>query len=176
VQCLASTFSDSSTRLRCSAEDRRATVLNELTRKSQSATRLDCRFRQITVPFSRVAEFIDRSDVFVRDSGLLAPVVAHIGDGNIYRAILFKGSEAKSTGPPHEVEELAKKLALLAIELEGTSSGEHGIGLTKRGYLKRELGEGTLRVMRRIKREMDPLNLLNPGKILFDEGEQEQWK
>ncbi|GAA6017705.1 hypothetical protein JCM11491_001176 [Sporobolomyces phaffii] len=129
----------------------------------------------ICVPLSRVAEFIDRSDVFVRDSGLLAPVVAHIGDGNVHRAILFRGTDPDSTTPPHEVEELAKKLALLAIELEGTSSGEHGIGLTKRGYLKRELGEGTLAVMRRIKREMDPLNLLNPGKILFEEGE-EQWK
>ncbi|GAA5974989.1 hypothetical protein JCM5350_004533 [Sporobolomyces pararoseus] len=125
----------------------------------------------ICVPLSRVAEFVNRSDVFVRESGLLAPVVAHIGDGNVHRAILFRGS---SSTPP-EVEELAKKLALLAIELEGTCSGEHGIGLTKRGYLRRELGEGTLQVMRRIKREMDPLNLLNPGKILFDEGE-EDWK
>ncbi|GAA5836489.1 hypothetical protein JCM3766R1_001611 [Sporobolomyces carnicolor] len=129
----------------------------------------------ICVPLSRVAEFVDRSDVFVRDSGLLAPVVAHIGDGNIHRAILFKNNSADSTVPPHEVEALAKKLALLAIELEGTCSGEHGIGLTKRGYLRRELGDGTLRLMRRIKREMDPLNLLNPGKILFEEGE-EDWK
>lgn len=127
----------------------------------------------VCVPLSRVAEFVDRSDVFVRESGILAPVVAHIGDGNIHRAILFKGTGLTATPP--EVEKLAKKLALLAIELEGTCSGEHGIGLTKRGYLKRELGEGTLKVMRRIKREMDPLNLLNPGKILFDAGE-EDWK
>ncbi|GAA5916479.1 FAD-binding oxidoreductase [Sporobolomyces salmoneus] len=127
----------------------------------------------ICVPLSRVAEFVDRSDVFVRESGLFAPIVAHIGDGNIHRAILFKDSN--STATPPEVEELAKKLALLAIELEGTCSGEHGIGITKRGYLKRELGEGTLSLMRRIKRELDPLNLLNPGKILFEEGEEE-WK
>lgn len=136
---------------------------------------MDSQITDICVPLSRVAEFVDRSDVFVRDSGLLAPVVAHIGDGNIHRAILFKNNSADSTVPPHEVEALAKKLALLAIELEGTCSGEHGIGLTKRGYLRRELGDGTLRLMRRIKREMDPLNLLNPGKILFEEGE-EDWK
>ncbi|GAA5968529.1 hypothetical protein JCM3765_006723 [Sporobolomyces pararoseus] len=129
----------------------------------------------ICVPLSRVAEFVDRSDVFVRESGLLAPVVAHIGDGNVHRAILFTASSSNTASTPPEVEELAKKLALLAIELEGTCSGEHGIGLTKRGYLKTELGEGTLQVMRRIKREMDPLNLLNPGKILFEEGE-EDWK
>lgn len=136
---------------------------------------LSWQITDICVPLSRVAEFVDRSDVFVRESGLLAPVVAHIGDGNVHRAILFKGSDRTSTGPPPPVEELAKKLALLAIELEGTCSGEHGIGLTKRGYLRRELGEGTLGVMRRIKREMDPLNLLNPGKILFEEGD-EDWK
>ncbi|GAA5936457.1 FAD-binding oxidoreductase [Sporobolomyces koalae] len=124
----------------------------------------------ICVPLSRVAEFIDRSDAFVQESGLLAPVVAHIGDGNIHRAILFRGNTV-----PHEVEELAKRLALLAIELDGTCSGEHGIGLTKRGYLQRELGDGTLALMRRIKKELDPLNLLNPGKILFEEGE-EVWK
>ncbi|GAA5969868.1 hypothetical protein JCM21900_005549 [Sporobolomyces salmonicolor] len=128
----------------------------------------------VCVPLSRLAEFVDRSDTFVGQSGLLAPIVAHIGDGNVHRAILFKG-DPKSIAPPPEVEELAKKLALLAIELEGTCAGEHGIGLTKRGYLKRELGEGTLDLMRRIKSELDPLNLLNPGKILFEEG-GEVWK
>ncbi|GAA6059483.1 hypothetical protein JCM10212_002226 [Sporobolomyces blumeae] len=128
----------------------------------------------VCVPLSRLAEFVERSDAFVANSGLVAPIVAHIGDGNVHRAILFK-DDGTSSSPPNAVEELAKKLALLAIELEGTCAGEHGIGLTKRAYLKRELGEGTLAVMRRIKREMDPLNLLNPGKILFEQGEEE-WK
>lgn len=63
---------------------------------------------------------------------------------------------------------LASGLAKLAIELEGTCAGEHGIGTNKRQYLQSELGEGTLGVMRKIKELLDPRGLLNPGKILFE--------
>lgn len=79
------------------------------------------------MPISRLAEFIARSDTYVSESGLCAPVVAHIGDGNVHRAILWKGAEGE-TKPPREVEALAKKLVELAQELEGTCAGEHGIG------------------------------------------------
>ncbi|BGP00240.1 putative D-lactate dehydrogenase [cytochrome] 1, mitochondrial (putative) [Rhodotorula toruloides] len=126
----------------------------------------------ICVPISRLAEFISRSDSYVSTSGLYAPIVAHIGDGNVHRAILWKGREGE-TKPPRAVEELAGKLVRLAQELEGTCAGEHGIGLTKRKYLRAELGEGTLALMRTVKRALDPLNLLNPDKVLFPKGEEE---
>lgn len=130
--------------------------------------------------------------MLVADSGLVAPIVAHVGDGNVHRAILWKGSPGE-TEPPRPVERLAKQLVELAQELEGTCAGEHGIGcvpllvlwwrcfrmradrdrslssLTKRKHLQAELGDGTLALMRTVKRALDPLNLLNPGKVLFDE-------
>ncbi|BGP49008.1 D-lactate ferricytochrome c oxidoreductase [Rhodotorula kratochvilovae] len=126
----------------------------------------------VCVPISRLAEFVSRSEVLVERSRLLAPIVAHIGDGNVHRAILWKGKEGE-THRPKEVEDLAKALVKLALELEGTCAGEHGIGLTKRKYLRAELGEGTLALMRTVKRALDPLGLLNPDKVLFPEGEEE---
>ncbi|GAA5867323.1 hypothetical protein JCM3774_003546 [Rhodotorula dairenensis] len=124
----------------------------------------------VCVPISRLAEFVSRSDVLVEQSGLVAPICAHVGDGNVHRAILWKGAPGE-TEPPRPVETLAKQLVELAQELEGTCAGEHGIGLTKRKYLQAELGDGTLALMRTVKRALDPLNLLNPGKVLFDEDE-----
>ncbi|GAA5848237.1 hypothetical protein JCM9279_000986 [Rhodotorula babjevae] len=126
----------------------------------------------VCVPISRLAEFVARSEVLVQRSGLVAPIVAHIGDGNVHRAILWKGAEGE-TERPKEVEHLAKALVKLALELEGTCAGEHGIGLTKRKYLRAELGEGTVALMRTVKRALDPLNLLNPDKVLFPAGEEE---
>ncbi|KAI5480583.1 hypothetical protein MNV49_000279 [Pseudohyphozyma bogoriensis] len=124
------------------------------------------------VPISRLAEFVERSEVDVNASGLLAPIVAHIGDGNVHRAILFKAAPG-ATEPPPEVVVLASKLSKLAIELEGTCAGEHGIGVKKRQYLKHELGKGTLKVMRDVKNMLDPLGLLNPGKVLYEREEDE---
>ncbi|ORY87452.1 FAD-linked oxidase-like protein [Leucosporidium creatinivorum] len=127
----------------------------------------------ICVPISRLAEFVERSELDVAQSGLLAPIVAHIGDGNVHRAILYKLKEGEVEAPP-EVAKLASKLSKLAIELEGTCAGEHGIGTTKRKYLREELGAGTLNLMRRIKAELDPLGLLNPGKVIYETLEEEE--
>lgn len=145
------------------------------------------------MPISRLAEFVERSELDVAESGLLAPIVAHIGDGNVHRAILYKLKDGEVNAPP-EVAKLASKLSKLAIELEGTCAGqsgmdsnaskrlllislptgEHGIGTTKRKYLREELGAGTLGLMRRIKAELDPLGLLNPGKVIYETVEEEE--
>jgi D-lactate dehydrogenase (cytochrome) len=77
----------------------------------------------ICVPISRLAEFVERSEVDVAESGLLAPIVAHIGDGNVHRAVLYKLKAGEVEAPP-EVAKLASKLSKLAIELEGTCAGE----------------------------------------------------
>ncbi|GAA5891783.1 hypothetical protein JCM6882_006206 [Rhodosporidiobolus microsporus] len=125
----------------------------------------------VCVPISRLAEFVATSDIYVQESGLVAPIVAHIGDGNVHRAILWKGEPGETAAPP-AVEALAKKLVKLAQSLEGTCAGEHGIGLMKRKYLREELGDGTLALMRRIKDTLDPFQLLNPDKVLFPPGEE----
>ncbi|KAM0789335.1 hypothetical protein ACM66B_000168 [Microbotryomycetes sp. NB124-2] len=135
----------------------------------------DCRvlITDVCVPISKLAEFVKRSGDFVRASGLLAPIVAHCGDGNVHRAILYK-ADPSTNSAPEQVAQLASQLSALAIELEGTCAGEHGIGTNKRKFLRRELGQGTLDLMRRIKQELDPLNLLNPGKVLFETQEEER--
>ncbi|KAL8290401.1 hypothetical protein RQP46_002659 [Phenoliferia psychrophenolica] len=127
----------------------------------------------VCVPISRLAEFVDRSELDVLASGLLAPIVAHIGDGNVHRAILFLPTPGATTIPP-AVLSLASRLSNLAISLEGTCAGEHGIGTTKRKFLRKELGAGTLGVMRRVKGLLDPRGLLNPGKVLFETLEEEE--
>ncbi|GAA5867003.1 hypothetical protein JCM8547_008405 [Rhodosporidiobolus lusitaniae] len=124
----------------------------------------------VCVPISRLAEFVATSEIYVQESGLIAPIVAHIGDGNVHRAILWKGTQDE-TSPPAAVEALAKKLVHLAQSLEGTCAGEHGVGVQKRGYLRDEVGEGTLNLMRRVKDALDPLGLLNPDKVLYPVGE-----
>lgn len=92
------------------------------------------------------------------------------GEGNVHRALLFKSLPGSTTAPP-EVAALASSLSKLANSLEGTVAGEHGIGINKRQYLEMELGKPTLDLMRRIKNELDPLGLLNPGKVLFEDWE-----
>lgn len=88
----------------------------------------------------------------------------------MHRAILFKSLPGSTLVPP-EVAALASSLCQLANSLEGGVAGEHGIGINKRKYLEQELGRPTLDLMRRIKNELDPLGLLNPGKVLFEDWE-----
>lgn len=109
------------------------------------------------------------ADLVSSTLGTLRVDSAHIGDGNVHRAILYREGSEDRAG------QLAGELSRLAISLEGTCAGEHGIGTTKRKYLPQELGRGTLSVMRRIKRELDPLNLLNPGKVVFDDEHEEAY-
>lgn len=120
----------------------------------------------VCVPITRLAEFVERSEQDVQESGLLAPIVAHVGDGSIHRAILFKLKDGAKTPP--EVVALASRLSKLAIVLEGTCTGEHGVGVKKRQYPDEELGAGTLEIMRKVKNLLDPDGLLNPGKVIYE--------
>jgi glycolate oxidase len=95
------------------------------------------------------------------------PIVTygHIGDGNLHAAPVI------NTYDPSEIEKVRKigdEIHRMALELEGTTTGEHGVGLTRAGYMEEELGL-SLQVMRKIKRVLDPLNILNPGKMALDE-------
>ena len=114
------------------------------------------------VPISRLAEIIDASVAEADASGLPYYIVGHVGDGNFHLAYLVK------EGDPQQ-RELAERLSMQmvrrAIALEGTCTGEHGIGLHKMGFLVEEAGEGTVALMRQLKRALDPGNIMNPGKI-----------
>ena len=115
------------------------------------------------MPISRLAES-DRRDQGATStrSGLLAPIVGHVGDGNFHLAILVD---------PDDPEELDRAMALndrlvrRAIAADGTCTGEHGVGYGKSAFLELEHGPAALAMMRAIKSALDPNGLFNPGKV-----------
>jgi D-lactate dehydrogenase (cytochrome) len=115
----------------------------------------------VCVPISRLAECVLETQKDIEASGLIAPIVGHVGDGNFHTTPVFDRSNAKEMAA---LEGFLTRLAERAIRMEGTCTGEHGIGQGKSKYLKAELGDG-LAVMRAIKQALDPLNIMNPGKI-----------
>ena len=114
------------------------------------------------VPISRLAEIIDASVADADSTGLPYYIVGHVGDGNFHLAYLVKDGDAAQRAL---AESMSERMVKRAIALEGTCTGEHGIGLHKMGFLVEEAGEGAVQMMRQIKRALDPLNIMNPGKI-----------
>lgn len=115
----------------------------------------------VAVPISRLADCITETEADIQRTELIAPIVGHVGDGNFHTIPVFD--------PENEREVVAlrgflDRLADRAIAMDGTCSGEHGIGQGKISLLEREIGSG-VDVMRHVKRALDPLNILNPGKI-----------
>ena len=115
----------------------------------------------VCVPISRLAECIAETEEDVARSGLIAPIVGHVGDGNFHAIVLFDPDDEAERG---QAAELAHRLAERAITMEGTCTGEHGIGQGKIGLLEREAG-AAVPVMKAVKAALDPDNILNPGKI-----------
>ncbi|KAH7121476.1 hypothetical protein EDB81DRAFT_666239 [Dactylonectria macrodidyma] len=116
----------------------------------------------VAVPLSRVAELIELSKKDLDALGLFGSVLGHVGDGNFHETILFDGAKERTS-----VENCVHKMVDRALEMEGTCTGEHGIGLGKKDSLQKELGDAPIQVMRAIKKSLDPNWLMNPGKI-FD--------
>jgi D-lactate dehydrogenase (cytochrome) len=116
----------------------------------------------VCVPISRLAECVTGTQQKAADLGLLAPIVGHVGDGNFHTLILI---DMQNTEEVAKAEEFVGWLNDLAISMEGTCTGEHGIGQGKRPYLIKELGAAT-QYMAAIKAALDPENIMNPGKVL----------
>jgi D-lactate dehydrogenase (cytochrome) len=116
----------------------------------------------VCVPISRLAECVTETQADIRRTGLIAPIVGHVGDGNFHAIPVFNAADPAER---QKVEAFLDRLAARALAMDGTSTGEHGIGQGKRAYLEAEHGAGVA-VMRRIKHALDPLDILNPGKIL----------
>ncbi|RVT52773.1 FAD-binding oxidoreductase [Rubrivivax albus] len=114
------------------------------------------------VPISRLAEIIEASVADADASGLPYYIVGHVGDGNFHLAYLVKDGDADERAT---AERLSMEMVQRAIAMEGTCTGEHGIGLHKMGFLVDEAGAGSIALMREIKRALDPKNIMNPGKI-----------
>jgi D-lactate dehydrogenase (cytochrome) len=117
----------------------------------------------VCVPISRLAECVAETQRDIEASGLIAPIVGHVGDGNFHLQPLV------DIDNPAEVaacEALIDRLVERALAMEGTCTGEHGIGQKKMKYLETEHGPQALDLMRALKRAVDPENLMNPGKII----------
>jgi D-lactate dehydrogenase (cytochrome) len=116
------------------------------------------------VPISRLAEAILGAKEDIAASGLTAPIVGHVGDGNFHTVILVP---PESDGLARAWE-LDKKIVARALALGGSCSGEHGVGIGKREFLEQEHGAETLAVMRSVKQALDPRAIMNPGKIFLN--------
>ena len=114
------------------------------------------------VPISRLAECLLDTIAEVDASGLPYYIVGHVGDGNFHVAYLI---DPNIPAERETAERLNLQLVQRALRLDGTCTGEHGIGLHKMGFLLDEAGAGAVEMMRTLKRALDPNNILNPGKI-----------
>ena len=115
----------------------------------------------VCVPISRLAECVVETQKDIEALGLVAPIVGHVGDGNFHTSPVFDRNNPKEMSA---IETFLDRLTNRAIAMEGTCTGEHGVGQGKAKYLKAELGDG-LAVMRAVKAALDPLDIMNPGKI-----------
>ncbi|KAI6089666.1 FAD-linked oxidase-like protein [Hypoxylon rubiginosum] len=117
----------------------------------------------VAVPFSRLADIIEISKKEMDDLGLFASILGHIGDGNFHESIMYNRKDPQELA---KVEKCVKNMVRRALDMEGTCTGEHAIGWGKKDSLLLEVGPDTLAVMKQIKSSLDPLWIMNPGKIM----------
>jgi len=114
------------------------------------------------VPISRLAQCVTETVAESDAAGLPYYIVGHVGDGNFHVAYLIDPEQPQQR---ELAESLNDRLVQRALAMEGTCTGEHGIGLHKQGFLLDEAGAGAVEMMRTLKRALDPKNIMNPGKI-----------
>jgi D-lactate dehydrogenase (cytochrome) len=117
----------------------------------------------VCVPISRLAECVTATQADIAASRLIAPIVGHVGDGNFHLSILVDMADADEI---RRTEGLLERLVERALAMDGTCTGEHGVGQGKMKYLKAEHGDAALLAMRAVKTALDPQNIMNPGKIV----------
>ncbi|GAB1603579.1 probable D-lactate dehydrogenase, mitochondrial isoform X1 [Argonauta hians] len=118
----------------------------------------------VCVPITHLPEIIVETKEDIKNSGMIGPIVGHVGDGNFHVFFPVKPDKPEEK---QKIVELSERIAKRALALDGTCTGEHGIGLGKRKLLTREIDEGTMLVMKQLKAALDPNNILNPSKVLF---------
>jgi D-lactate dehydrogenase (cytochrome) len=117
----------------------------------------------VCVPISRLSECVTQTQRDIAAHGLVAPILGHVGDGNFHLTLLVDMNDADELSA---AKTLCERLVERALAMDGTCTGEHGVGEGKMKYLARELGTPALQAMAAIKRALDPDNILNPGKIV----------
>jgi len=117
----------------------------------------------VAVPLSHLAEIVEQSKESSSKLGLFSTVLGHVGDGNFHQAVMYNPDD------PDQIEGVKRcvdTMVARALEMDGTVSGEHGIGLGKKHCLEKELGTATIGLMKTLKKSLDPHWLLNPGKVV----------
>jgi len=114
------------------------------------------------VPISRLTESITGARAILDTANFPTAILGHVGDGNFHAVLLIDPNDSQEVA---DAERLNDEIVRLAIAMDGTCTGEHGIGLHKIGFLVEEAGEDAIELMRGIKRTFDPFGILNPGKI-----------
>ena len=117
----------------------------------------------VCVPISRLAECVEETQKDLADMGLFAPILGHVGDGNFHVLLSLDTANAAEM---KRSEEFSARLVERALSMDGTCTGEHGIGQRKPKYLRKEMGDA-VDFMQSIKAALDPQNILNPGKYGF---------
>ena len=117
----------------------------------------------IVVPRSRLAEYIPAVNRLAEKYGLICAIFGHIGDGNLHVNFMFDKSNPEEV---QKVEKAVEELFKLTIDFGGSITGEHGVGITKKPFLKLQLGEVGIELVKGVKKLFDPLNLFNPGKLV----------
>ncbi|KAH9016922.1 FAD-linked oxidase-like protein [Lactarius pseudohatsudake] len=114
----------------------------------------------VCVPISKLPQLVYETQKDIERSGIMYFVLGHAGDGNFHTFLAFKTDEELET-----VRGLVHRMVKRALSLDGTCTGEHGVGIGKKEFLVEELGAGTVALMKTIKRAIDPLGIMNPGKV-----------
>jgi len=117
----------------------------------------------VCVPISRLAECVTATQRDIVASDLVAPILGHVGDGNFHLTLLV---DLNDTGEVERAKALCERLVERALAMEGTCTGEHGVGQGKMKYLANEYGSAALAAMRAVKQALDPDGIMNPGKIV----------
>ncbi|KAE8352823.1 hypothetical protein BDV28DRAFT_119881 [Aspergillus coremiiformis] len=127
----------------------------------------------VAVPMGKLPDIIEQTREEISDSGLLGGIVGHVGDGNFHAMLLFNEDQREIA------ERVVHNMVKRAVEMEGTVTGEHGVGMVKRDYLEHELGKTAVDAMRKLKQAFDPLCLLNCDKVVRvqvpQQGEVPEW-
>ncbi|KAJ7611591.1 D-lactate dehydrogenase cytochrome oxidoreductase [Roridomyces roridus] len=117
----------------------------------------------VCVPVSKLPQLVYETKKDLAAAGLTHTIVGHVGDGNFHALLLFRDDKELEL-----VSEAVHRLIHRALSMDGTCTGEHGVGVGKKDYLVEELGQGTVDLMWRVKQAVDPQNLFNPGKLYPD--------
>ncbi|WP_298045874.1 FAD-linked oxidase C-terminal domain-containing protein [uncultured Microbacterium sp.] len=162
ADAIAATLTAAGGVVRLAADDAEAELLWRIRRSMHPAmeTLGTTLIEDVSVPRSALPAMFDEIARIEREHGLVVPTVCHAGDGNLHPNFIFEGAEV-----PDAIWAAADDLFRAALRLGGTLTGEHGIGVLKRRWLRDELGDDQWELQRQIARVFDPTGILNPGKV-----------